>query len=395
MAIDVNLITRMTQNRRPSVFEEALSMSQLVNQSKMSRMQLRSAERQEREQLKLSELYKQNQSPTVEQVSAISPEAGQRWALTIEQIRKAKVDVTNAELDRTIKGLEIKAKEAGLTETEKKILDQEVATKIKERQLNAPERVSGFTNAAGEQVSEYIMPDGTPKTQVLGTSFDKTKFDADEDNKRADRSYRAENDDANREVTMRGQDLGAQNRLPRDNSALVQAVLANPALYDNLTPTAKTAIAPELAKAGFEGFGRQLTESAISKMSDSRSAVASLKDLRDVLQKNEQYIGPLAGFQALSPYSEARKAQADIDRVKQRVGKTLEGGVLRKEDEEKYKKILATLSDTPSTAIYKVDQMIEEMGRDLEIFIEEQRKAGRKVNNNATPAGGDPLGILK
>jgi len=174
------------------------------------------------------------------------------------------------------------------------------------------------------------------------------------------------------------------------NPGLVEAVLANPNIYDTLTATAKTAIAPDLAAAGFSGFGKQLTESAIKKMSESRSAVKSLVDLRDILKANEKYIGPIAGFSALNPYSPARKAQADIDRNKQRVGKTLEGGVLRKEDEEKYKKILATLSDTPETAIYKVDQMIEDIQRDADIYIEEQRKAGRKVEGTtkqAAPAG--------
>ena len=45
--------------------------------------------------------------------------------------------------------------------------------------------------------------------------------------------------------------------------------------------------------------------------------------------------------------------QADVDRARQTVGKALGGGVLRKEDEDKYKKILATLNDTPETAVYK------------------------------------------
>ena len=167
---------------------------------------------------------------------------------------------------------------------------------------------------------------------------------------------------------------------------LVDAVIQNPNLWDSLTPTARTEIAPEVARRGGAAiFGKPLSESAITKLADSRSAIASLRDLRAVLTANEQYIGPLAGFQAVNPYSEGRKAQADIDRVKQRVGKTLEGGVLRKEDEEKYKKILATLSDTPATAIYKVDQLIEDVTRDMDLFMDEQKKAGRRVESRVTP----------
>lgn len=161
---------------------------------------------------------------------------------------------------------------------------------------------------------------------------------------------------------------------------LVQAVMANPSLWDTLTPSARTKIAPALSAAGFEAFGKPLAESAITKMSESRAAIQSLQDLRDILKANEQYIGPVAGLSALNPYSPARKAQADIDRVKQRVGKALEGGVLRKEDEDKYKKILATLRDTPETAIYKVDQILQSLEHDLAAFEDEQKRAGRRVN---------------
>lgn len=172
-----------------------------------------------------------------------------------------------------------------------------------------------------------------------------------------------------------------------NREAFIQQIIDNPTIYDSLTPSAKSDYAKDLAARGF-GFGKPLSESAIVKMSESRSAIQSLRDLRDVLKSNEQYIGPVAGFAALNPYSEARKAQADIDRVKQRVGKALEGGVLRKEDEEKYKKILATLNDTPTTAIYKVDQIIQNLENDLKTFEDEQKRAGRRVTSPAAPAQG-------
>jgi hypothetical protein len=169
------------------------------------------------------------------------------------------------------------------------------------------------------------------------------------------------------------------------NSNLVQAVLSNPTLYDDLTPTVKARIAPDLATMGFTGFGKKLAESAITKLSDARAAIASLHDLREVLTANEQYIGPLAGLQALNPYSEGRKAQAEIDRVRQRVGKALEGGVLRAEDETKYKRILATLTDTPETAIYKLDSLVNALEQDINIFLEEQRRAGRNTGGTGGP----------
>lgn len=53
--------------------------------------------------------------------------------------------------------------------------------------------------------------------------------------------------------------------------------------------------------------------------------------------------------------TDAKKKQALIDRVKQVIGKTLEGGVLRKEDELKYEKILPTVGDAPAIVQSKLE----------------------------------------
>jgi hypothetical protein len=52
--------------------------------------------------------------------------------------------------------------------------------------------------------------------------------------------------------------------------------------------------------------------------------------------------------------SDSKQRQAVIDRVKQVIGKALEGGVLRKEDEAKYEKILPTIGDPPEVAAQKI-----------------------------------------
>ena len=164
-----------------------------------------------------------------------------------------------------------------------------------------------------------------------------------------------------------------------DADALTQAVIDNPALWDDLTPTVKGKIAPKLAAKGYTNFGKAMSPGALTQVQASMTSLDSLKDLRQVLHDNEQYIGPIAGLQAMNPYSDARKAQAKIDLVKQRVGKALEGGVLRKEDEEKYKRILATLNDTPSTAVSKVDGLIKSVEQDIANFKAAQKLGGRRV----------------
>src|SRR5262245_25185670 len=180
-------------------------------------------------------------------------------------------------------------------------------------------------------------------------------------------------------IAIARQRLAQGTGTDRDRSDLIDAVIENPGLWDQITPTERGKIAGDLQRRGFTGFGKPLSEGAAKQIAQTDSTIESLQDLKTILKKNEQYIGPIAGLAALNPYSDARKAQADIDRERQRVGKLLEGGVLRKEDEEKYKKILATLRDEPSTAIYKVDQLIKTLQRDKDNYIHQQRLAGRRV----------------
>lgn len=178
-------------------------------------------------------------------------------------------------------------------------------------------------------------------------------------------------------------------------SELVNAVLQNPELFNQLTPSDKAKVIPALNAAGFTGFGKALSDTAIKQISDSQIALSALDDLRSTILGNEQYIGPISGLQALNPYSEARKVQAEVDRVRQRVGKALEGGVLRKEDEDKYKKILATITDTPETAISKIDSLIKDVNRDIETYTTNQQLAGRNTTGigKTSSKNDDPLGL--
>lgn len=250
----------------------------------------------------------------------------------------------------------------------------------------ASAKVTNETGALGERLREVLSRQklspgsATPEQLTQARSTAETEL----------RTERARQQNLSQEATAaliaaRGASVDTKQDRDDRRAKLVEAVLQNPLLYDDLTAGEKSEIGGELSSRGFNNFGKPLSDAAIAKITESKSALASLRDLRSVLQANEQYIGPITGLGALNPYSEARKAQADINLVKQRVGKALEGGVLRKEDEAKYKTILATLTDTPSTAIYKTDQMLEDLQRDLDLYQNEQRLAGRKVSSSAPP----------
>ena len=174
---------------------------------------------------------------------------------------------------------------------------------------------------------------------------------------------------------------------PGGISATTQAIINNPSLFDDLTPTEKGKVVTQLQANSYDTSNlgvKGLSDTAIKEIAQTQKALSDLGDLRAIISGNEDKIGPITGLARFNPYSEARKIQADVDRVRQTVGKALEGGVLRKEDEEKYKKILATLADTPSTAIYKIDALISTITRDIENYKSLQQSAGRSLNVSAS-----------
>lgn len=97
--------------------------------------------------------------------------------------------------------------------------------------------------------------------------------------------------------------------------------------------------------------------------------------------------------------AESKGRQALIDTVKQIIGKGLEGGVLRKEDEIKYAKILPRIGDPPDVAAEKIKGLDTALTTKKEQTLEALEDAGFNVSNfraratKTPPANADPLGI--
>ncbi len=170
-------------------------------------------------------------------------------------------------------------------------------------------------------------------------------------------------------------------------SNLTLSIIDNPSLFDDLTPTKRGIVISELQANNYDTSNlgtKSLSDTAIKEISQTQKALEDLSVLQTSIENNQQYIGPIKGFARLNPWSKARKVQADIDRVKQTVGKALEGGVLRKEDEEKYKKILPVANDTPETVMYKLSQITTSLNKDIENYKSLQQSGGRSLNVGAS-----------
>jgi hypothetical protein len=137
--------------------------------------------------------------------------------------------------------------------------------------------------------------------------------------------------------------------------------------------------------------GRPVTSGDATRIADFNTSLDDLKILRATVFPDAKVdasgnttttaaTGTTAKVQASLPNwatallggwgTDAKQRQAVIDRVKQVIGKALEGGVLRKEDEYKYEKILPTISDVPDVVRSKLDG--------LEVAI--QKRLGREID---------------
>jgi len=112
--------------------------------------------------------------------------------------------------------------------------------------------------------------------------------------------------------------------------------------------------------AGVEDAGgEQLGTTPVLGLTDIMASKETLRNLSTSIESRKGLLGPIKGsLNKLNPYAtEAQDLQGEIDAARQLIGRSLEGGVLRKEDEEKYKKILPKLNDTPAVAQRKIENV--------------------------------------
>ncbi|HYC56721.1 MAG TPA: hypothetical protein VEL28_17455, partial [Candidatus Binatia bacterium] len=156
--------------------------------------------------------------------------------------------------------------------------------------------------------------------------------------------------------------------------------------------------------------GRPVTSGDAGRIADLDTSLNDLQTLRGEIT-TQGGVGTASRIGAALPNvisetfgwgESAKQRQAVIDRVKQVIGKALEGGVLRKEDEYKYAKILPTIGDTPAVAKSKLDGLetaliqrrqttlnaLEDAGYDTGQFRARETTTSPKPTHRFNPATG-------
>lgn len=118
----------------------------------------------------------------------------------------------------------------------------------------------------------------------------------------------------------------------------------------------KRVLNPDTGKIETVADTRPLPANQVLAVNEGKNIPRQLVDIDQSIQANEDLFGPVRGTVGrLNPYDErAKTLDAQLRASSQAFGRYMEGGVLRKEDEEKYRKMFPQLTDTPEVARNKL-----------------------------------------
>jgi hypothetical protein len=112
----------------------------------------------------------------------------------------------------------------------------------------------------------------------------------------------------------------------------------------------------EISEAEQRAKGMKLPPDKVLSVQQGAQIPKQLSDIETTLKQNEKLFGPVQGRTGeANPYDTASQTvDAQFRSAAQSFGRYMEGGVLRKEDEDKYRKMFPKLSDTPDVARNKL-----------------------------------------
>lgn len=163
-------------------------------------------------------------------------------------------------------------------------------------------------------------------------------------------------------------------------------------------------IASVAKPAGGSGGGpkpKSVTSGDANRIAELNNSLSELAELKAAIGGVSGATGVSAQIGAALPRAvtamtgvgvKAKEKQAVIDRVKQVIGKALEGGVLRKEDEVKYAKILPTIGDADEVVAAKLSGLESAITNRREAQFSALEDAGYDTERFRARTGGGPEG---
>ena len=124
---------------------------------------------------------------------------------------------------------------------------------------------------------------------------------------------------------------------------------------------------------------KTLGEGGLDNLSGALSTITnSFGDMKKSASKITKATGPVSGLlKSNNPYSkDAQVLKNQLDIARQKIGKLLEGGKLVGADEDKYKRMMPSLEDTPAVFMAKMANIEKELRADITINLEAKGAAG-------------------
>ena len=130
-------------------------------------------------------------------------------------------------------------------------------------------------------------------------------------------------------------------------------------------------------------WGKQIPTTVATNLSDAKYFPTLLSDLETLISSNKDMFDPIKWlYYAANPYETwAQSVEDDLKRATQLVGKFMEGGVLRAEDEKKYAKMLPKLTDSYDVAQNKLAGVRKMLADKYNGYLTDYANSGYDVSN--------------
>lgn len=184
--------------------------------------------------------------------------------------------------------------------------------------------------------------------------------------------------------------LSEVNTISTNSGGLYAEFLKKAKDEGGLTGKAATDWAKKMTEAALEGVPevekKELPAAQVVMLEDAKFLPDTLGDLQKMIESGQGTFDPLLGpIDTVNPFawydSDKQVMAAKLRTTAQLVGKYMEGGVLRKEDEVKYAEMLPKNTDTREVALGKLNQVKEMLQQKTIGYIDGFDKSNYNVEN--------------
>ena len=157
------------------------------------------------------------------------------------------------------------------------------------------------------------------------------------------------------EAGITGEVAGSKEDMPGLETAARLRSATRQRNIDAVAATKKAAADKKVADAA-SSAGKRLPAPTVLVLNEGKNVSRLLPEVDQAIEANKDIFGPVEGrLRGLNPYDKrAQTVDARMRSASQAFGKFMEGGVLRKEDEEKYRKMFPQLGDEVTVAKNKL-----------------------------------------